>query len=268
MTSTSNTPREFSFAANELSQVASGLSLRDGVRERLLKVERRTLPSFIARGNIRPTPHGYYWPTILKDYIAFAKGCQDCQAHGPVQHIPNIPLQPIIKPWPGRGWVIDFVGIIHPHSSEQHKFIIMATDFFTKWVEVEPLMVASANSCIITDRGAAFMADFMVKFHNDYGVKLLHSTPYYTQSNGQAEANNKNFSTHCGLTALQSAVRTPYALMYGHDAVLPLEINIASLRVQEQHQLLGEDYVQAMWQELEDLDEHWVTAYNNLVLEK
>ena len=28
---------------------------------------------------------------------------------------------------------------------------------------------------------------------------------------------------------------TPYALMYGHDAVLPLEINIASLRVQEQH---------------------------------
>ena len=56
--------------------------------------------------------------------------------------------------------------------------------------------------------------------------------------------------------------------MFGHDAVLPLEINIASLRVQEQHQLLGEDYVQAMWQELEDLNEHRVAAFNNLVLEK
>ncbi|KAL6176880.1 hypothetical protein ACLB2K_053512 [Fragaria x ananassa] len=61
---------------------------------------------------------------------------------------------------------------------------------------------------------------------------------------------------------------TSYALMYGHDAVLPLEINIASLRVQEQHQLLGEDYVHAMWQELKDLDEHCITAFNNLILEK
>ncbi|XP_004289360.1 PREDICTED: uncharacterized protein LOC101296525 [Fragaria vesca subsp. vesca] len=292
-------PREFNFAANELAQVASGLSLRDGVRERLLKVERRTLPSFIARGQFQAyTPevaaldpidedwrlpfiaylqnpndaahsrqirflalnfvlrngelrrrgedgndfrcvygneakrimrevhcgvcgshqagpkmrwlirrYGYYWPTILKDCIAFAKGCQDCQAHGPVQHIPNIPLQPIIKPWSGRGWAIDFVGIIHPHSSEQHKFIIVATDFFTKWVEAEPLKVASANSvrnfifrniisrfgipeCIVTDRGAAFMADSVVKYLNDYGIKLLHSTPYYAQSNGQAEASN------------------------------------------------------------------------------
>nr|XP_011470513.1 PREDICTED: uncharacterized protein LOC105353233 [Fragaria vesca subsp. vesca] len=261
-------PREFNFAANELAQVASGLSLRDGVCERLLKVERCTLPSFIARGQFQAdTPkvaalnpidedwrlpfiaylqnpndaahsrqirflalnfilrngelrrrgedendlrcvfgneakrimrevhcgvcgshqagpkmrwlicrHGYYWPTILKDCIAFARGCQDCQAHGPVQHIPNIPLQPIIKPWPGRSWAIDFVSIIHPHSSEQHRFIIVAIDFFTKWVEAEPLKVASANSvrnfifrniifrfgipeCIVTDRGAAFMAD-------------------------------------------------------------------------------------------------------------
>ncbi|KAL6181563.1 hypothetical protein ACLB2K_048218 [Fragaria x ananassa] len=46
----------------------------------------------------------------------------------------------------GRGWAIDFVGIIHPYSSEQHKFIIVATDFFTRWVEAEPLKVTSATS--------------------------------------------------------------------------------------------------------------------------
>ena len=90
--------------------------------------------------------HGYYWPSILKDCIMFTKGCQDCQAHGPVQHVPNMPLQLIIKSWPGQGWAIDFVGIIHPHSSEQHKFIIVATDFFTKWVEAEPLKVAFATA--------------------------------------------------------------------------------------------------------------------------
>ncbi|XP_061990859.1 uncharacterized protein LOC133709212 [Rosa rugosa] len=86
---------------------------------------------------------GYYWPSILKDCITFAKGCQDCQAHGLVQHIPNIPMQPIIKPWPTRGWALDLIGMIHPHSSLQHKFIIVATDFFTKWVEAEPLKEAS-----------------------------------------------------------------------------------------------------------------------------
>nr|XP_011463537.1 PREDICTED: uncharacterized protein LOC105351281 [Fragaria vesca subsp. vesca] len=120
------------------------------------------------------------------------------------------------------------------------------------------------------------MADSVVKFLNDYGIKLLHSTPYYAQSNGQAEASNKvilcilrkmlelnprvwHEELYHTLWAYRTSKRgptdtTPYALMYGHDAVLPLEINIASLC--------------AMWQELEDLDVHRVTTYNNLILEK
>ncbi|KAL6176599.1 hypothetical protein ACLB2K_053232 [Fragaria x ananassa] len=49
-------PREFNFAANELAQIASSLSLRDGVRERLLKIERRSLPSFIAMGQYQTGP--------------------------------------------------------------------------------------------------------------------------------------------------------------------------------------------------------------------
>ncbi|KAL6144111.1 hypothetical protein ACLB2K_054806 [Fragaria x ananassa] len=138
--------------------------------------------------------------------------------------------------------------------------------------------------------GAAFMADSVVKYLNNYEIQLLHSTPYYAQSNVQAEASNKvilgilrkmlelnprvwHEELYHTLWAYRTSKRgptdtTPYALMYGHDVVLPLEINIASLRVQEQCQLLGEDYVQAMWQELEDLDEHRVAAFNNLVLEK
>ncbi|XP_024155838.1 uncharacterized protein LOC112163812 [Rosa chinensis] len=61
---------------------------------------------------------------------------------------------------------------------------------------------------------------------------------------------------------------TPYALMFGHDAVLPLELNVQSLRVQDQHHLIGEDYVQAMWQEHEDLSEQCLAALDNLVMEK
>ncbi|XP_024199795.1 uncharacterized protein LOC112202995 [Rosa chinensis] len=42
-------PRERNFAANELAQLATGITLKYGVRESILKVERRTLPSWLAR---------------------------------------------------------------------------------------------------------------------------------------------------------------------------------------------------------------------------
>ncbi|XP_004304980.1 PREDICTED: uncharacterized protein LOC101315261 [Fragaria vesca subsp. vesca] len=283
-------PREFNFAANELAQVASGLSLRDGVRERLLKVERRTLPSFITRGQFQAdTPEVAALDPIDEDwrlpFIAYLQNPNDA-AHS--RQIRFLALNFVLRNGePPAAWGSGTIPL--------------------RWVEAEPLKVASANSvrnfifrniisrfgileCIVTDRGTAFMADSVVKYLNDYGIQLLHSTPYYAQSNGQAEASNKVIlgilrkmlelnprvwhEELCHtLWAYRTSKRgptdtTPYTLMYGHDAVLPLEINIASLRVQEQHQLLGEDYVQAMWQELEDLDEHRVVAFNNLVLEK
>ncbi|KAK9914409.1 hypothetical protein M0R45_038190 [Rubus argutus] len=144
--------------------------------------------------------------------------------------------------------------------------------------------------CLVADRGAAFMAAEVNNLMTDFGIQFLHSTPYYAQSNGQAEASNKVIITilkkmladnardwHNELDSTLWAYRTskrsptgttPYALMFGHDAVLPLEINVRSLRVQEQHQLLGEDYVQAMWQEHEDLSESRLAALDSLVLEK
>ncbi|XP_024164405.1 uncharacterized protein LOC112171455 [Rosa chinensis] len=125
---------------------------------------------------------------------------------------------------------------------------------------------------------------------NDFGIQFLHSTPYYAHSNGQVESNNKIIITllkkmlvenprqwhetlYETLWAYRTSKRTftattPYALMFGHDAVLPLEINVHSLRVQDQHHLIGDDYVQAMWQEHEDLSGQRLEALDNLVMEK
>jgi len=48
--------------------------------------------------------------------------------------------------WPFRGWAIDLIGQIYPPSSKGHKFILVATDYFTKWVEAIPLKkVISVN---------------------------------------------------------------------------------------------------------------------------
>jgi hypothetical protein len=48
-------------------------------------------------------------------------------------------LHPIVKHWPFRGWGLDFIGEGHPASTKGHRFMLMATDYFTKWVETVPL---------------------------------------------------------------------------------------------------------------------------------
>ena len=81
----------------------------------------------------------YYWQTIIADCFAYAKGCEVCQQHGPIQRVPVEGLHSIVKPWPFIVWAMDFIGKIYPPSSKRHTFIIVATDYFTKWVEVQPI---------------------------------------------------------------------------------------------------------------------------------
>lgn len=47
----------------------------------------------------------------------------------------------------------------------------------------------------------------------------------------------------------------PYALVYGHDTVLPLEIIVQYLRVANQYQLSRIEYQEAMMSEMDDLGE-------------
>jgi len=54
--------------------------------------------------------NGYYWPTILEDCFKYFKGCQGCQKFGNIQRAPASAMNPIIKPWPFRGWAIDLIG--------------------------------------------------------------------------------------------------------------------------------------------------------------
>jgi len=40
-------------------------------------------------------------------------------------------------------WGLDFIGEIHPTSSGQHRWILIATDYFTKWIEAAPTRQAT-----------------------------------------------------------------------------------------------------------------------------
>ena len=88
---------------------------------------------------------------------------------------------------PFRQWGIDFIGEIHPPSSGQHKWILTATDYFTKWVEAIPARnatdtviikfmeenIISRFCClarIVTDNAQAFKSTNFVSFYQQYNI--------------------------------------------------------------------------------------------------
>jgi hypothetical protein len=117
-------------------------------------------------------------------------------------------MNSIVKSWPFRGWGLDFIGEIHPELSKGHRFILVAMDYFTKWTEAVPLrnmthreVISFVQEHIIyqfgvpqtltTNQGASFMSHQFREFAESMKIKLLNSSPYYVQANGQAKASKK-----------------------------------------------------------------------------
>nr|XP_023875548.1 uncharacterized protein LOC111988025 [Quercus suber] len=77
-------------------------------------------------------------PRSLVDATEFIKKCDKCQRFGNVQRLPAEKLTTITSPWPFAQWEIDIIGPM-PIGKGQVKFLLVAIDYFTKWVEAEPL---------------------------------------------------------------------------------------------------------------------------------
>ncbi|KAM1304570.1 hypothetical protein ACFX2F_022217 [Malus domestica] len=197
---------------------------------------------------------------------------------------------------------MDVISKITP--SAKHAWILVAIDYFTKWVEAKSYAELTfkevcnfvkenivtrfgMSETIITDNGTIFTSDRFKEYTANLKIRLEQSMPYYPQANRQVEASNKvligilekiikerpgmwhlkiNEALWAYRTSLLTATgTTPYALTYGHDIMLPVELSINSLRVIEQSSLFSAEYNWAMRQELEELEEAQLDAYNLLV---
>ncbi|GJW10872.1 reverse transcriptase domain-containing protein [Tanacetum coccineum] len=87
---------------------------------------------------------GYYWPTMHEDARKLIRVCQDCQVHKPVPRSPQQKLSPITSPWPFYKWGIDIAGPFSEGPGKV-KFLIVAIDYFTKWIEAKPLATITGN---------------------------------------------------------------------------------------------------------------------------
>ncbi|XP_065023311.1 uncharacterized protein LOC135649130 [Musa acuminata AAA Group] len=150
---------------------------------------------------------GYYWPTMSQDAKAYVRRCSSCQQHARTPRQPAAPLSPIDCAWPFAQWGLDLLGPFPP-ASGQRKYIIVRVDYFTKWVEAEPLATTTEYQiekfvwknlvtrfglprAIITDNGPQFSSRRFQEFCVDHGIQLRFSSVAHPQTNGLAEVTNR-----------------------------------------------------------------------------
>ncbi|GKA03325.1 reverse transcriptase domain-containing protein [Tanacetum coccineum] len=96
---------------------------------------------------------GYYWPTMHEDSRKLIQACQDCQVHKPLPRNPQQKLSPITSSWPFYKWGID-IARPFPKGPGKVKFLIVAIDYFTKWIKAKPVTAITGSqikkSCGIT----------------------------------------------------------------------------------------------------------------------
>ena len=72
---------------------------------------------------------------MISDCFRYYKGCEECQQFGDIQLVIASYYQAMAIQRLGLG----FIGQINSPSTKRHRFVLVATDYFTKWIEAVPL---------------------------------------------------------------------------------------------------------------------------------
>jgi len=149
----------------------------------------------------------YYWPGTKGDVIRWSKECEVCaQSKGPPTRRQG-KLQKVLT-----GALVDIVAVNVlsglPATPDGKKYILVLTDYFTKWAGVFALPDAEASTCMRAMYDG-FFADFGLsrQLHSDLGknfesklfyelcliagVNKSHTTAFHPQSDGQTERMNR-----------------------------------------------------------------------------
>ena len=174
---------------------------------------------------------GYFWNAMETDCVDFVKSYHDFQTHANLNNAPPSELYSMTFPWPFLVYGIDVIGRIVPKATYGHEYILVAIDYFTKWVEAASYFVLKAKHVaqfienniicrygvpqeIILDNGSHFEGEVRTIMEL-YNIMHHKSSPYRPQINGTIEADNKNIKnilTKMVMTYMDRAKKLPFAL--------------------------------------------------------
>ncbi|GKF46238.1 reverse transcriptase domain-containing protein [Tanacetum coccineum] len=86
---------------------------------------------------------GFFWPTIYQDAHTMIKSCDTCQRQGKISQRNEMPQKAIQVCEIFDAWGIDFMGPFP--SSHGNKYILVAVDYLSKWVEAKALPTNDAR---------------------------------------------------------------------------------------------------------------------------
>ncbi|GFS38896.1 hypothetical protein Acr_00g0060030 [Actinidia rufa] len=185
----------------------------------------------LAKKTIR---QGYFWPTIERDAAAYIKKCDKCQRFAPVGRLPHTEMVPMSSPWPFAQWGIDILGPL-PQAPLQRKFLIVAIDYFTKWIEAQPLAKITEKNTwdfvwkhLVCRFGVpkVIISDNARQFDNDRNLKAR-----LERSKSEWAENLPSILWAYHTTSRIPKGETPYSMVFGTESVIPVEIGMPSFRV-------------------------------------
>ncbi|GKA26257.1 reverse transcriptase domain-containing protein [Tanacetum coccineum] len=237
---------------------------------------------------------GYYWSTMHEDARRLIKACKDCQVHKPIPRNPQQKLSLITSPWSFYMWGIDIAGSFLKGPGKV-KFLIVAIDYFTKWIEAKPVTTITGNQIkkfmwdnivyrfgllreIILDNGKQFQDNPFKDWCEKLCIRQHFASVKHPQTNGLVERANRSLGEGIKsrldersknwmeelphvLWAHRTMIKpsnrdTPFSLTYGTEVVILAEIGMPILRTAEVDLVQNNEAVEINMDLLEERREH------------
>jgi hypothetical protein len=238
---------------------------------------------------------GYYWPTMSKDCEEFVRKCEKCQLHATIPRLPPTELTAIASPCPFAQWGLDILGPLTP-TKGGCKYLFVAVDYFTKWVEAEPTKKIDQNTtlnfiwrsifcrfgvprALVMDNRKQFDNSKIRDLCTEYQTQFKYASVAHPMTNGQAEVTNRTILYHLKTrldqmksawadelpsilwayrtTPRRATGETPFRLTFSSEAVVPVEIGAPSTRIRLYNEATNDE---SLREELDLLEEVRETA--------
>ena len=209
----------------------------------------------------------YYWPKLRQSISQFLKVCPTCQSmKAPQQSYGTLHPIEVTEPFELVGW--DLMGPF-PTSIHGNKYILVITEYLTRWCEAIALPDATASSVaqallqrvifphgcprqLLSDQGSQFRSEVIRILSHSLGITQIFTSSYHPQSNGLTERLNRTikqvisayvdplhqswdqvlpFAVHAYNTSVQESTRiSPFRALYGRDPRLPPDIHAVKVQ--------------------------------------